>query len=180
MAKKILLWFGTNYTHFCLSYYLKKKLDCEAYAITDVTERPKLFLKNQKLVDFKQIWFFHDHIDQKNNTPDLDYLAKFEKKYKLDLWKLIQNERIFLYYNYHKYSKNEILSILEQECRLFEDILETVKPDFFFSKLPSLHHHELFYQMCKNSGVHVQIINFSMLGKKSMLTQEHEKLDSVE
>ena len=125
MAKKILLWFGTNYTHFCLSYYLKKKLDCEAYAITDVTERPKLFLKNQKLVDFKQIWFFHDHIAQKNNMPDLNYLAKFEKKYKLDLWKLVQNERIFLYYNYHKYSKNEILSILEQECRLFEDILET-------------------------------------------------------
>ncbi len=114
MTKKILFWFGTNYTHFCLSYYLKKKLDCETYAITDVTERPKLFLKNQKLVDFKQIWFFHDHIAQKNNMPDLNYLAKFEKKYNLDLWKLVQNERIFLYYNYHKYSKNEILNILEQ------------------------------------------------------------------
>ena len=180
MTKKILFWFGTNYTHFCLSNYLKKKLDCETYAITDVTERPKLFLKNQKLVDFKQIWFFHDHIAQKNNMPDLNYLAKFEKKYNLDLWKLVQNERIFLYYNYHKYSKNEILNILEQECRLFENILETVKPDFFFSKLPSLHHHELFYQMCKNSGVYVQIINFSMLGKKSMITQEHEKLDYLE
>ena len=49
MAKKILFWFGTNYTHFCLSYYLKKKLDCEAYVITDVIERPKLFFFNHEL-----------------------------------------------------------------------------------------------------------------------------------
>ena len=31
--------------------------------------------------------------------------------------------------------------------------------------------------MCKNSGVHVQIINFSMLGQKSTITQEHENFD---
>ena len=110
----------------------------------------------------------------------MDYLEKFEKKYKIDLWKLIQNERIFLYYNFHKFSQNEMLNILEQECRFFENILEKIKPDFFFSKIPSLHHHELFYEMCKNSGVHVQIINFSMLGQKSTLTQEHETFDFTE
>ena len=180
MVDKIIFWFGVNYTHFCLSYYLQKKLDCEMYAITDVTERPQIFFKNQKLVDFKQTWFFHDHITQENKKPDLNYLAKFEKKYKLDLWKLVQNERIFLYYNFHQYSRNEILNILEQECKFFEHVLETVKPDFFFSKIPSLHHHELFYEMCKNSGVHVQIINFSMLGKKCAITQEHENFDIVE
>ena len=111
MVDKIIFWFGVNYTHFCLSYYLQKKLDCEMYAINDVTERPQIFFKNQKLVDFKQTWFFHDHITQENKKPDLNYLAKFEKKYKLDLWKLVQNERIFLYYNFYQYSRNEILNI---------------------------------------------------------------------
>ena len=180
MTSKILFWFGTNYTHFCLSHSLQKKIDSKMYAIIDVTENPKSFFNNQKLVDFEKIWFFHDHIQKKNQTPDMDYLEKFEKKYKIDLWKLVQNERIFLYYNFHKFSQKEILNILEQECRFFENVLEEIKPDFFFSKIPSLHHHELFYEMCKNSGVHVQIINFSMLGQKSTITQEHENFDLIE
>ncbi|MBL76926.1 MAG: hypothetical protein CL763_08405 [Chloroflexi bacterium] len=180
MTSKILFWFGTNYTHFCLSHNLQKKIDAEMYAIVDVTEKPKPFFQNQKLVNFEKIWFFHDHIKQKNQEPDMEYLEKFEKKYKIDLWKLVQNERVFLYYNFHKFSKNEILNILEQECRFFENILDEIKPDFFFSKIPSLHHHELFYEMCKNSGVHVQIINFSMLGQKSTITQEHENFDQTD
>ena len=34
---------------------------------------------------------------------------------------------IMMYYNF---SENEILSILEQQCKLFEKIIETIKPDF--------------------------------------------------
>ena len=48
MTSKILFWFGSNYTHFCLSYYLQKKLDSQMYAIIDVTEKPKLFLNSKK------------------------------------------------------------------------------------------------------------------------------------
>ena len=97
MTSKILFWFGTNYTHFCLSHNLQKKTDAEMYAIVDVTEKPKPFFQNQKLVNFEKIWFFHDHIKQKNQEPDMEYLEKFEKKYINDLRKLVQNERIFLY-----------------------------------------------------------------------------------
>ena len=179
MVDKILFWFGVDYTHYCLSHALQKKIDCEMYAIVDITERPKTFFENQKLVDFNKIWFFHDQIKKQQEKPDFEYLAKFEKKYKLNLWKLIQNERIFLYSNFHKFSKNEMMKILEQECRFFEHILDTVKPDFFFSKMPAFHHLELFYEMCKNSGVNVQIIDFAVLGQSCMITQEHEKLDIV-
>ena len=84
MTSKILFWFGTNYTHFCLSHNLQKKIDAEMYAIVDVTEKPKPFFQNQKLVNFEKIWFFHDHIKQKNQEPDMGYLEKFEKKYKID------------------------------------------------------------------------------------------------
>ena len=42
MTNKIIFWFGTNYTHFCLSYYLQKKLDCEMYAIINVNQSKKL------------------------------------------------------------------------------------------------------------------------------------------
>jgi hypothetical protein len=179
MKSKILFWLGSDYTHFCLAHSLQKKIDCDVYAILDITERPKQFFQNQKLVNFNKIWFFHDYIKKNSSKPDLNYLAKFEKKYNIHLWKLVQNERIFLYFNFHKFSYDEILKILECECRFFESILDEIKPDFFFTKLPSFHHLELFYEMCKNTGVHVQAINYGMLGQKCIITQEHENLDII-
>ena len=37
------------------------------------------------------------------------------------------------YYNtFYKFSDHEISEIMEKECRLFEEILDEVKPDFFY------------------------------------------------
>ena len=42
------------------------------------------------------------------------------------------NERIFYRFNeFYQFSSNQILNILSQECKLFEDILEKTKPDYF-------------------------------------------------
>jgi len=181
MKDKIIFWLGNDYTHYCLSYVFQKSYDCEMYAITEVINRPKIFFQNQKLVNFAKIWFFHDQIKKRTTKADLEYLLQFEKKYKIDLWKLVQNERIFLYYsNFYKFSSDEILNILEQECRFFDDILEKIKPDFFFTKISSLHHQELFYQMCKNSGVRVQVLTYSTLGQHCIIAQEPTRLDHIE
>jgi hypothetical protein len=150
------------------------------YAIVDITERPKSFFKNQKLVNFKKVWFFHDEIKKQSSKPNLEYLAKFEEKYKINLINLVSNERIFLYFeNYHKFSRDEILTILEQECRFFESIFDEITPDFFFTKLPAFHHLELFYQMCRSRGVFVQALNYGLLGQNCMITQKHEQLDMI-
>jgi len=178
MKDKIIFWLGADYTHCCLADSLQKKIDCDMYAIIDITERPKSFFKNQKLVNFNKIWFFHDEIKKQSSKPNLEYLAKFEEKYKIDLWNLVLNERIFLYFeNFHKFSYDEILTILEQECRFFESILDEIKPDFFFTKLPAFHHLELFYQMCRNTAVHVQAMNYGILGQTCIITQKHEQYD---
>ena len=66
----------------------------------------------------KKTWFLYDYI-KKSQKPDLDYLSEFEKKYDIELWKLANNDRIFFKYNmYYNFSENEILSILEQQCKL--------------------------------------------------------------
>ncbi len=179
MSDKILFFLTNDYTHYCLAHAFQDKHDCEMYAISEVTSRPKKFFSSQKLVNFEKIWFIHDHI-KKEIKPDLEYLKKFEEKYKINLWRLVQNERIFLYFrNFYKFTRNDILSILEQECRFFEKILDEVKPDFFFTRLPSLHHQELIYEMCKNSGVKIIAMNYTIIGKKCMLSQDHQKLDHV-
>ena len=128
----------------------------------------------------EKLWFFHDQIKQKESKPDLNYLKEFEKKYKINLWKLAQNERIFLYFKeFHKFSSDEILNILEQECKFFEYVLEEIKPDYFFTRVSSLHHQELIYQMCKNTNVKVIGMNYTLLANKCMISQDNKKLDII-
>ena len=177
MKKKLLFWFGNDYTHLCLSYVLKQKLDCELYAIVDVSERPKKFFEKQNIIDFKKIWFLHDSIQKQSKKPDFEYLKKFEKKYNINLWKLVLNERIFLYNDFHNFTYDEILNIVEQVCHFFESVIDEIKPDFFLTKLPGFHHLEIFYQMCKNIGIHVLMLNLSTFGKSCIITQNPSKLD---
>ena len=107
-------------------------------------------------------------------------MGRFEKKYKINLWQLVQNERIFLYFkNFHRFSSHEILNILEQECRFFESVLEEIKPEFLFTRISSLHHQELIYQMCKNTNVKTVAMNYTLLAKKCMISQENKKLDDT-
>ena len=178
MTKKIFFWLGNDYTHYSLAYAFQKEYDYKLFAIIEVTEKPAEFFKTQKLVDFEKKWFFHENVKKEFHKPDMEYLSRFEEKYKLDLWKLVQNERMFLYYkNFYKYSPDEILKILEQECRFFDKILEENKPDFLFIKLTGFHHQELLYQMCKNSGVKVQILTLAPFGQHCMLMQDLARLD---
>lgn len=180
MKHKILFWLGSDLTHFCLAYFLQKKLDSDFYAIYDITNRPKKFFGNQQIVDFKKTWFFHDHIDSKKTNHDFKFLEYIEQKYGLNLWKYLINERIFYrFYDFHIFSDDEMLSILEHECRLFENILSDIKPDFFITKEPAFHHLEIFYQMCKASGVKVLMLTQPNIGYKCLVSENATKLDSL-
>ncbi len=159
MSSKILFWIGGALTTYCLSYYLQKKINSNFYAIIDTYDKPKTFFKNQNLVKFQKTWFYHDHF-QNITKPDLNYLSNFEKKYDINLWELAINERIFYRFNrIYKFSDDEILSILENECRLFEKILTEINPDFLIMFESTLHQHELLYRICKKTGTKVLILN---------------------
>ena len=131
MKDRIIFWIDADLTHFGLAKYLKDQYDCDIYAIFDVTDKPKKFFKTQQLVKFQKIWLYHDHIQKTKDNPDITYLAKFEEKYNINLSSIVYNERIFYNYNeFYKFNINEVLKILEQECKLFEKVLDEVKPDF--------------------------------------------------
>ena len=180
MKDKIIFWMGAEFTHFSLSYYLQKMYDCELYGIIDITNKPKQFFQEQDLVSFEKKWFFHDYV-KINKKPDLEYLKYIEKKYDLNLWKLAINERIFYrFFNFHKFTTDQILCILESECRLFENILDEVKPDFFVTKVSSFHHLELFCQMCKKNGVKNLILSQPNVGYRCIISEVPSKLDSLD
>jgi len=156
MRKKILFWIDSGSMNiFGLSKYLQSDTDAEFFTIYDVTDKPKKFFQEQKLVNFKKIWFYHDFIKEKTSQPDLNYLRKFEKDTNISIWKLASTERIFLYNEFYKFSTEEIKSILEQECKFFENVLNEVKPDFVIMVKPIFHHDMLFVRLCKSKGIQV-------------------------
>ena len=178
MKDKLLLWIEGP-LHFCLAYYLQKMYDCEIYAIIDVTSKPKKFYANQDLVKFKKIWFFHDHIN-KIHTPDVGYLSSFEKKYDINIWKLAINERLFYnFYNFHKFSSDEILSIDEDSCKFFEEVLDEVQPNYLLTYLPNLHHQELLFELSNANGVKSLLLSNPILGYKSRIAGYREMHDSI-
>ena len=161
-TEKIIFWESGNFFPFFLANSLQKKINGEFYAIFDVPDRKKSFYQKQKLVDFKKVWFFHDAITKSRKKVDVEFLTSFEEKYNINLWLLALNERLFYEYNeFHKFSREEILSILEDECKFFEKILE-INPKFLITLNTTFHHHELFYQMCKATGVKALVLNHSV------------------
>ncbi|MBC8250760.1 MAG: hypothetical protein H8E89_04160 [Candidatus Nitrosopelagicus sp.] len=179
MKQKVLFWLGADFTHFFLSYYLQKNSDVDIFSIIDITKKPKTFFETQNLVNFKKQWFFHDHINPNQNV-DEDYLKTFEEKYDIPIWKLAINERIFYrFYNFHKFTNTEILSIEEQACKFFEKVLDEIKPDFLITKEPAFHHLELLYQICLKRGIKILMLNHSVFSGKCMISQKPGIIDSV-
>lgn len=180
MKDRILFWLDGDLLYYCLSYSLQKKYDADFYAMIDVPDKLTKFFQEQKFVKFNKIWFYHDHIHIQNNS-NLQYLKYFEKKYNINLWQLAINERLFYQYNeYHQFTKNEILSILECECKLFENILDEIKPDFLITQDPGLHNAHLLYELAKAKGIKILMINISKFGGRCYISQNINTVDFLD
>lgn len=175
---KILFWLNGFLLHFSLAYYLQSQLDADFYGIIDINSKPKKFFQNQKLVNFEKVWFFHDHMKKSNEQFDMDYLSNFEKKYNVDLWKSVINERFFYKHNrFYTFHKEEILSILTQELKLFESILDEIKPDYFLTYDPVFHHQKLLLELCKAKGIKILCIYFTGIKNKIIIGENGATFD---
>ena len=71
MKKKIIFWIDGNLSTFCIPKKIQEDIDCEMHAIFNVTNKPKKFIQNQKLIDFKSFSFYHDNVTDLNSEPDI-------------------------------------------------------------------------------------------------------------
>lgn len=180
MKDKIIFWFGVDFTQFCMAYYFQKIHDCEMYSIVDVTNETKDFFQHQKLISFEKTWFLDEQYTLKTK-PDMDYLKHFEEKYKINLWQLAINERFFYNFNnFYNFSQNEILTILEQICRFYENLFEKISPDFFVTKLTTFHHLELFRLMCKYHNTKILMLNTPKIKNQNLIAEDSHKVDYIE
>ena len=181
MKPKIIFWMDRSLVEFGIAKTISEKINCELYGIFEITNKPKQFFQNQKIVSFEKKWFYFDHIKKSKKKPDIKYLKTIEEKYKINLWLLAFNDRIFYKYNeYHKFTTDEVLYIIEQECRLFESILDEILPDYFITHDPYTQPNRLFYQICKAKGVKVLLMAPLRFGERWQISDESDKFESLE
>ena len=178
MNSKIIFWMNDDLSGLGLPKILQEKYNFDIFGIFDITDKPKKFFKKQKLINFSKIWFFHEHINKTNQKPNREFLKLIEEKYKVDLGLLASNERFFNKFNeFYKFSPDEILLILEQECKLFEKILDEVDPDFLIMGITTLHYNHLFYKICQARGVKILMLRQSYLRGRYIIANRTYLID---
>ena len=175
MKPRLLVWLDTFSSQFGMSKWLQE--DCDMYAIIDVNEG-KEFYEKQNIVNFKNKWYLRDCFDKSQKKPNLEYLVEIEKKYELNIWKIIYSDIHFYNYNpYYKFNYDEILTIIEQECRLFEKILDSTKPDYLAIRITDLSNGQILKQICLSRGIKILMLNFTRFGNRGYISYEYDYLD---
>ena len=176
MKEKIIFWIDADLTAFCLAYYLQQVIDAEFYAIIDITNRPKKFFLNQKIVHFEKIWFYHDYV-----LRDIEKNNIIEETSELSITELIRNDRIFnpKYNEFHNFTKNEINSIISNEFLLFDEIFQ-IQPDIFITSETALRPHHTFHKLCQKKKIKTFMVNSANWGNMSYLSQDYHILDNFE
>ena len=173
MKEKICFWINRNFLLYGIAKFFQDNYNYDLYAILDAgIFSKKEFFKNQELVNFHKFWLFENQISKKK--IDYDYLKSFEKKYGLNLIFVASMEKGFLkgFNQYHQFQEDEILAFIEQECKLFESILDHSNPDFVFFTSVIGHHQYLFYKMCKSRGAKPLILDQTRSGNLFMISDQ--------
>ena len=85
----------------------------------------------------------------------------------------------YRFYDFHKFSTDEILSIEEQSCKFFEKVLDDIKPDFLITKEPAFHHLELLYQLCLKRGIKILLLGYTPFSGRCIISQKPGIIDSI-
>jgi len=178
MSDRILIWNNVGLIQFSLAKFLQDIHDCELFAVHDLNHHLKKSFLEQKIVNFKNEWYYWDHVLELEQKPDVEYLESFEQRYGIDLWSITSSDRVFNKYNkFYIFSRDEILKILELECKLFENVLESSKPDFLITGVTDQHRSNLLERMCRSKGITVLMLETSRLGYRSTISEEANEID---
>ena len=181
MKSKILFWLDMEWIRFGIAKFLQDLYECDLYALIDTDKVATDFYRNQNLVKFSKVWYYRDYVSEGQGKPDEEYLKKFEEKYKINLWQVAYSERFFYKYNiYYKFQYDEILSILEGECRLFETVLDEVKPDYLIIKLTDTHQSNLMHQLCKARGIRILMMNPTRFAYHFTISEEYDVMNNFD
>jgi len=178
---KILFWIDDGHILFGVAKFLQEKHDFPLFAVYDVNHITKKFYEHQNLVHFNKIWFWRENLSSPHHKPDIEYLKKIEEKYDLPLWLLAYSERKFYKFNeFHRFSHDEILSVTEDECKIFEEIFDDVKPDCIFMSITDLHRNILFKELAEARGIPIFMFWPIRFANRSVISKDYDVIDNFE
>ena len=180
MKKKLLFWISDDLLHYCLSHSLQKKYDADYFAITETHSGAKNFLDEQSFVKFNKIWHMFDHISLEKRKPDIKFLKNFEEKYNIRIWDMAYSERLFYpeYNHRYQYSSNEILSIIEQQCKLFLLVIDEIKPDYLLCNVVTRLPMYLIYNLAKAMNINILVLEpWHSLMTQCLLSKQIDSVD---
>jgi len=182
LTDKILFWLSEELIQFFLANALQEKLNADFFAIVEGHPGLKDFIKKQNFVNFDKTWFLYDYLNEPFSKPDIDYLKSFETRFKINLWEIAYSERLFHseFNKYHSFNHDEILSIIEKHCKLYEQILDTIKPDFFLVSLITRLPNYLLFRLCKAKGIKVITLEWAKFGGRTLISQEIDRVDGLD
>jgi len=177
MKDKLLFNIDDSFFQFGIAKFLHQKYDCELFAIIDVSHSMNNFFKSQKIVPFSKIWFLREEASSTKKSPDIRYLTYIEEKYGILLWKKAFSEATFSNNQDYQFSRDEILSLINVECKFFEKVLEEVKPNFLLMKASDNHASQILEEMCSALKIKVLSLQNTRVGYRCIINSEFEKID---
>jgi len=173
--KNILVWLDFDayaYVNFGIISALSK-LDKFNFIGVVATKPDLFFFKHQKIIPFKELLYYPDCYIGKS-SHDIKKLKTFEQKYDLNLWLDIFSERYFykFYTYFHKFTKNEILTITENSLSFFENIFEKFKPELIITQpvgenISNL----LLFRLAKSMGIKIIMPNTGYIHNKLIISE---------
>ena len=180
MKKKILFYFDSVFLNFFIAKAMKEQIDCEVYGISIAnSDNAKQFFNSQDLLKIEELSFYTDHLSNPKKEPDIEYLKKIEDKYDLNLWNIVYSDRRFYpqFNKFYKFTRQEILLILEQAIKFFESVINRVKPDFFIVTGNYALEDILLYELCKAKGIIPFVIFTSRVGYRHLVSKKYDILE---
>ena len=159
----ILVWLDFDaYSYFHLGL-ISKLSNLEKFDFIGIITRKQdmKFFENQKFVKFKKLFYYPDCYIKKSSF-NINNLKKIEEEFGLNIWLNIFSDRSFYKFwtDFHKFTYEEILIIIESSLLFFTDILEKEKPKMILMQTPGENvSGVLLYELAKKMDVKTFMIN---------------------
>jgi len=115
------------------------------------------FFQKQKFISFKKLLYYPDcYIGE--TEINIDKIKKIEETLDLNLWKDIFSERSFYKFwtDFHKFTREEILVIIEKSLSFFIDIIEEYQPKKLLMQQPGENvSNLLLYRIAKKMKIEI-------------------------
>jgi len=162
-SSNVLVWLDQGpyaYINLGIATSLSKLDNFNFYGIV-ATHQDISFFNNQKNINFNEIIYYPDcYIDKV--SYDVDYLKKSEEKFDLNLWLDVYGERFFHKHrtNFHKFSKSEILIIVENTIKFFSELIERISPKLIIMQTAGENiANTLLYKIAKKLNIKILMVN---------------------